>query len=202
MQKLFENWRRYQKETLEEAAQIPRIAQAARPYLNKIGRFLNKAPKWWRSGPSTGGDINIKYGPILNKIMGSNASRMITYLHPNEWWARTIMQVAAKLGPLHSPAFKFMYGTLMTWNAVRAPAVVATGGNWLVNYLTDPKTQEEFDSPNAALAEHLKLMLEEGASEEELIIYLEEVEKVKNLIQPEPEPEPEPMIEPYEKVMP
>ncbi len=190
MQKLFENWRNYQEETLEEMAQAAaigqRLAMAARPYLDKIGRAISKAPKWFKSAPKTGADLTINYGPALNKIMGSDATGIIRYLHPNAWWAETVMRVASRLGPLHQPAFKLMYGSLMTWNAIKQPAVIATGGNWLLSHLRDPETQKEFDSPNAAIAAHLQQILEAGATEEEVIEYLKDVIKLRDIIQPVP----------------
>jgi hypothetical protein len=201
MQKLFENWRQYRKDTLEEMAQAAaigqRVATAARPYLNRIGRAIStKAPTWFKSAPKTGADLTIKYGPTLNKIMGSDATGIIRYLHPNAWWAETVMRVASRLGPLYQPAFKLMYGSLMTWNAIKQPAVIATGGNWLFSHLRDPETEKEFDSPNAAIADHLQQILEEGATEEEVIEYLKDVIKLKDTLQPVPKTSSEKEIPP------
>ena len=187
---IFENWRKYQKDTLNEAGLAPfaqRVAMAARPYLNKIGRAIStKAPKWFKSAPKTGADLTIKYGPTLNKIMGSDATGIIRYLHPNAWWAETVMRVASRLGPLYQPAFKLMYGSLMSWNAIRQPAVMAASGSWLLSHLRDPETQKEFDYANAAIVAQFVQLLEEGATEEEVEEFLKEFKKLIDIIQPVP----------------
>jgi hypothetical protein len=182
---IFENWRKYQKDTLNEAGLAPfaqRVAMAARPYLNKIGRAIStKAPAWFRSAPKNI-DLTIKYGPRLNKIMGSEATGIIKYLHPNDWWAETIMRTAINLGPLHQPAFKLMYGTLMSWNAIRQPAVMAATGGWLLSHLRDPDTQEEFDFVNAAIAAEFQKLLEENPTQEEIEEFLDAVDVVRKVL--------------------
>lgn len=193
MQKLFENWRNYQKETLEEAAQAAaigqRLAMAARPYLDKIGRALSKAPTWFKKPPPKAGvDLTITYGPRLNKIMGSEATGIIKYFHPNDWWAETVMNAAIKAGTLYQPAFKLMYGSLMSWNAIRQPAVIAATGSWLLDHLRDPQTQVDFDGENLnapIIAQFVKL-LKTNPTEEEVNKFLKEVIKLRDIIQPVP----------------
>jgi hypothetical protein len=95
MQKLFENWRNFKQEALEEAAalrhpMVKRIAQQGMKLFQKYGRMI-KGPKIKGRGapqqlsppgipgPRSVGQIKIEYGPFLNKIMGDAAPALIKF---------------------------------------------------------------------------------------------------------------------------
>jgi hypothetical protein len=173
MKTIMENWRVYQEKISESRTR--RGLKILKP--KKSGSLARRVMRRGATAQQRG--ISIEYGKFWSRYMGKDAIRMAKYFHPNDWWAETVMRVAMHFGRAHAHVFKFLYGSLMTWNLIKTPAALAGVGQFVKSILTDKKNEKKHDSPHQALAvEGLEKMLKAGAGEIQVRLFLADCRKL------------------------